>query len=542
MYHHYFGLAENPFSIAPNPQFLYMSDRHREALAHLTFGLRESGGFVLLTGEVGTGKTTVCRCLLEQLPENTDVAFIFNPTLTEQELLATLCDDLGIAYPPEPSLKQLTDLLHQHLLANMANGRETVLIIDEAQHLLPQVLEQLRLLTNLETNTRKLLQVILIGQPELQQLLARRELRQLAQRITARYHLLPLNVDEVGRYLNHRLQVAGCNRPLFTRSAVKRLHRLSGGVPRLINLLADRALLGAYARSANQVEARHVAAAADEILLPAAAAGSRLQPAPLLAVAASVLLLLLALAQAWWLLRPQPAPAAVTAGPAANAAIAPAEPQPAAPGEPLLATAADGQQLQQMMANSRDLDVALALLFERWGLDYANVGGCDRVGAAARQCFWREEGVDGLLSYNLPAALRLLDEQGRLFYATLVGREGERLRLILGGHELDVTRDWLAEHWQGAFVLLWAPPPGYRIPLTWNASGEAVQWLENSLSLYLGQQPRRIRQFDRALDTKVRQFQQQQGLTVDGAAGVQTLIQLSNALALDAPWLVARAG
>ncbi len=534
MYHHYFGLAENPFSIAPNPQFLYMSDRHREALAHLTFGLRESGGFVLLTGEVGTGKTTVCRCLLEQLPENTDVAFIFNPTLTEQELLATLCDDLGIAYPPEPSLKQLTDLLHQHLLANMACGRETVLIIDEAQHLLPQVLEQLRLLTNLETNTRKLLQVILIGQPELQQLLARRELRQLAQRITARYHLLPLNVDEVGRYLNHRLQVAGCNRPLFTRSAVKRLHRLSGGVPRLINLLADRALLGAYARSANQVEARHVAAAGVEILLPAAAPSAHAQPSALLAVAASVLLLLLALAQAWWLLRPQPAPAAVAAAEATATAPAAASPPPA--------SAADGPQLQQMMANSRDLDVALALLFERWGLDYASVGGCEGVGSAARQCFWREEGVDGLLSYNLPAALRLLDGQGKLFFATLIGRDGDRLRLILGGHELDVTRDWLAEHWQGAFVLLWSPPPGYRIPLTWNASGEAVQWLENSLSLYLGQQPRRIRQFDHALDTKVRQFQQQLGLTVDGAAGVQTLIQLSNALGLDAPWLVARAG
>ncbi len=248
MYQAFFGLNEIPFSIAPNPQFLFLSDRHREALTHLTYGLGETGGFVLLTGEVGTGKTTVSRCLLKQLPETTDTAFILNPSLTELELLATLCDELGIQYGDKPTLKQLTDLISQFLLNNHQQGRHTLLIIDEAQHLRAEVLEQLRLLTNLETDTKKLLQIILIGQPELQQLLQRQELRQLAQRITARYHLMPLTQEEVGLYVQHRLQVAGRHQPLFSSSAIKALHKYSGGIPRLVNLLCERALMAAYGR------------------------------------------------------------------------------------------------------------------------------------------------------------------------------------------------------------------------------------------------------------------------------------------------------
>ena len=209
MYLNYFGLSDNPFSIAPNPDYLYMSPRHKEALAHLTFGLSESGGFVMLTGEVGTGKTTVSRKLLQQLPDNTQVAMILNPTLSALELLATVCDELGLPYQEEKaSLKYFTDLILSKLEENHQQGMNTVLMVDEAQHLLPEVLEQLRLLTNLETNREKLLKVVLIGQPELQQLLKRNELRQLAQRITARYHLLPLTAPEVSAYIAHRLSVA----------------------------------------------------------------------------------------------------------------------------------------------------------------------------------------------------------------------------------------------------------------------------------------------------------------------------------------------
>jgi type II secretory pathway predicted ATPase ExeA len=252
MYTNFFSLSELPFSIAPNPKYLFMSDRHREALTHLSHGLggvgaSDNGGFVLLTGEVGTGKTTVSRCLMDDLPKDTQLAFILNPTLSSQELLATICDQLKIRYRKTgATLKTLTDKISEKLVKNHAANINTILIIDEAQHLEAQVLEQLRLLTNLETNTKKLLQVILIGQPELQQLLKRRDLRQLAQRITARYHLLPLNPQELASYIKHRLSVADCHRALFDKGAIATIHKLSQGIPRLINLLCHSALMEAY--------------------------------------------------------------------------------------------------------------------------------------------------------------------------------------------------------------------------------------------------------------------------------------------------------
>lgn len=244
-----------------------MSERHREALTHLTYGLGEVGGFALLTGEVGTGKTTISRCLMEQLPDNTQAAFILNPTLSCQELLATLCDQLKIRYRKTgASLKSLTDKISEKLLKNHENDINTLLIIDEAQHLQPEVLEQLRLLTNLETNTKKLLQVILIGQPELQQLLQRRDLRQLAQRITARYHLMPLTKQELTQYIQHRLTVADCARPLFDKGALNKIHQLSQGVPRLANLLCHSALMLAYNQNDSVVNKKTVIAAADRAL------------------------------------------------------------------------------------------------------------------------------------------------------------------------------------------------------------------------------------------------------------------------------------
>ncbi|WP_100655969.1 ExeA family protein [Alteromonas flava] len=267
MYLNYFGLKDNPFSIAPNPAYLYMSPRHKEALAHLTFGLRESGGFVMLTGEVGTGKTTVSRKLLQQLPDSTQVAMILNPTLSALELLATICDELGIAVAEhKQSLKQLTDAILQQLASNHQENKNTVLIVDEAQHLQPEVLEQLRLLTNLETNREKLLKVVLIGQPELQQLLKRNELRQLAQRITARYHLLPLTADEVKAYIAHRLEVAGGDPSVFQRSAMEAVFRITGGIPRVINLLCDRALTLSFTMQAPMVRKHVLLAAAKQIL------------------------------------------------------------------------------------------------------------------------------------------------------------------------------------------------------------------------------------------------------------------------------------
>ncbi|PKI13259.1 AAA family ATPase [Colwellia sp. 12G3] len=267
MYRNFFSLSELPFSISPDPKYLFMSDRHREALAHLTYGLGEVGGFALLTGEVGTGKTTISRCLMEQLPDNTQAAFILNPTLSSKELLATLCDELKIRYrKTDASLKNLTDKISEKLLKNHENDINTLLIIDEAQHLQPEVLEQLRLLTNLETNTKKLLQVILIGQPELQQLLQRRDLRQLAQRITARYHLMPLTKQELSQYIQHRLTVADCARPLFDKAALAKIHQLSQGIPRLTNLLCHSALMLAYNQNDSLVNKKTVILAADRAL------------------------------------------------------------------------------------------------------------------------------------------------------------------------------------------------------------------------------------------------------------------------------------
>ena len=267
VYKEYFRLSDLPFSIAPDPAFLYMSTKHREALAHLVYGVSSDSAFILLTGEVGTGKTTVCRCMLDQLPDNCDTAFILNPKLTEEELLASICEEIGIEYPvATASVKNLVDRINNHLLKSHAAGRRTLLIIDEAQILSPSVLEQLRLLTNLETNRCKLLQIILIGQPELRKMLERPELRQLSQRITARFHLDPLSRRDIANYVGHRLTVAGARRQLFSPSVIKRIFGLSGGVPRLINLICDRALLGTYAQGRTRVNKSTLNRAAYEVL------------------------------------------------------------------------------------------------------------------------------------------------------------------------------------------------------------------------------------------------------------------------------------
>ncbi|MEO7007660.1 MAG: AAA family ATPase, partial [Caldimonas sp.] len=270
MYAQFFGLKQEPFSIAPDPRYLFMSKRHREALAHLLYGLNGGGGFVLLSGEIGAGKTTVCRCFLEQIPKNCNVAYIFNPKLTVNELLKSICDEFGIAVAPQgagsATVKDYLDPLNAFLLKTHAVGQNNVLIIDEAQMLSADVLEQLRLLTNLETNERKLLQIVLIGQPELRTMLAQPELEQLAQRVIARFHLKALSDAETTLYIRHRLAVGGMTRGMpFERHAIERIHVLSRGIPRRINLLCDRALLGAYARGTHRVTREIVDRAATEV-------------------------------------------------------------------------------------------------------------------------------------------------------------------------------------------------------------------------------------------------------------------------------------
>ncbi len=268
MYQGYFGLESAPFSIVPDHRVVYMSVSHKEAVAHLLYSLKQSGGFVQLTGEVGTGKTTVCRYLLQHLPEDVDVALLLNPRINEQEMLEAICDELGVAYPAGSTLKILINTLNIYLLNSHSKGRHTVLIIDEAQNLSREVLEQVRLLTNLETSTEKLLQIILIGQPELESVLGRHDLRQLSQRIIGRFRLEPLNLRETREYIRFRMAQAGCERRVFTGPAIRRVHRLSDGVPRLINVLCDAALMGAFSEDRDKVTWGVVGKVAPGILPP----------------------------------------------------------------------------------------------------------------------------------------------------------------------------------------------------------------------------------------------------------------------------------
>ncbi|MDT3334251.1 AAA family ATPase [Shewanella sp. SP1S1-7] len=550
MYKAFYGLSDNPFSIAPNPHYLFLSDRHREALAHLTYGLGETGGFVLLTGEVGTGKTTVSRCLLGQLPDNTDTAFILNPSLTELELLATLCDELKIAYGDNPTLKQLTDHLSRFLLNNHSKGRNTVLIIDEAQHLRPEVLEQLRLLTNLETDTKKLLQVILIGQPELQLLLKRQELRQLAQRITARYHLLPLNEDEIALYVLHRLQVAGRFEPLFTRKAVKVLQKYSGGIPRLINLLCERSLMAGYAQSRVPIDHHMVRQAAAEVLGEEEPTQNRyLWPT------ATAAALFVAFGVSYWLFTDKPVNAASASSMAlestsANVAASNIQALSATEGISKLVQPVDQQSSQvsipdpnQRLLNdainqSRDIDTAFAGLFSVWGkVPYKGLTACQSAVEQGLSCYQQQGNWMSLTRLNYPAVVYLVDDNQQDFYGAVIAVDGEQLLMQLGEQQLWVDRAWFNQHFSGTFEILWQAPNLPMMDISQKSSPGQLQWLENALAHVNNRNTRRVNQFDVQLENDLKSFQSQHGLKADGIAGNQTLVRLNLYLSQQGPRL-----
>ncbi|MGI2187604.1 ExeA family protein [Shewanella oncorhynchi] len=550
MYKAFYGLSDNPFSIAPNPHYLFLSDRHREALAHLTYGLGETGGFVLLTGEVGTGKTTVSRCLLGQLPDNTDTAFILNPSLTELELLATLCDELKISYGDNPTLKQLTDHLSRFLLANHSKGRNTVLIIDEAQHLRPEVLEQLRLLTNLETDTKKLLQVILIGQPELQLLLKRQELRQLAQRITARYHLLPLNEDEIALYVLHRLQVAGRFEPLFTRKAVNVLQKYSGGIPRLINLLCERSLMAGYAQSRVPIDHHMVRQAAAEVLGEEEPTQNRyLWPT------ATAAALCVAFGVSYWLFTDKsantvPASNLVTESVPTNVASLNAQ---TLGGEDVAGKSVkptnqpSGQTsipdpnqrlLNEAINQSRNIDTAFAGLFSVWGkVPYKGLTACQSAVEQGLACYQQQGNWMSLTRLNYPAVVYLVDDKQQNFYGAVLAVEGEQLLMQLGEQQLWVDRAWFNQHFSGTFEILWQAPNLPMMDISQKSSPGQLQWLENALAHVNGRSPRRVNQFDVQLENDLKTFQSQHGLKADGIAGNQTLVRLNLYLSQQGPRL-----
>ena len=562
MYLSFFGLNEKPFAITPDPRYLYLSERHAEALAHLLYGINEAGGFVQLTGEVGTGKTTTIRSLLAQTPKNAEVALILNPRMTPPEFLLTICEELGIGVPDsaEHSLKDLVDILNDYLLKAHASGSRIVLVVDEAQNLAPEVLEQVRLLTNLETNTQKLLQIILIGQPELRELLARNELRQLAQRITGRYHLDPLSPVETSAYVRHRLRVAGATTDIFTPPALAEIYRLSGGVPRVINVIADRSLLGAYTQDRHRVGSSLVRHAATEVF------GRRFAPRWLpWAGAAAGGLALVATGAIIWQFAPwgsssvaeakTSVPDVVAAAPTNNvekpdsvatpnaapattpirvASVAPAPVTPA-PVESLIS-------LLKKHGTETVPDGAFTKLFAMWGAHY-EAGTDDPCTQAARQgleCLVQRGSFGQLRQYNRPAILLLNDDTGMSHQVVLTNLGDERAKVELGGQRREIGIGELTRYWFGDFVMLWRPGTQRVKPLSVGMRGDEVRWLRQSLQRVAGAPPdfNQSDVFDAKLSELVKDFQKRNQLTVDGIAGVQTQIVLASAVATpDSPLL-----
>ncbi|RZI84889.1 MAG: peptidoglycan-binding protein [Rubrivivax sp.] len=569
MYAKFFGLKQEPFSIAPDPRYLFMSDRHREALAHLLYGVGGGGGFVLLTGEIGAGKTTVCRCFLEQIPRRCNVAYIFNPKLTVQELLKSVCDEFRIPHqhqgPGVETVKDYLDPLNEFLLKTHAVGQNNVLIIDEAQNLSADVLEQLRLLTNLETSERKLLQIILIGQPELRTMLAQPQLEQLAQRVIARFHLEALSEAETAQYIRHRLAVAGLARgKLFDSQAVQRVHQLARGVPRRINLLCDRALLGAYAEGKSRVDREIVEKAATEVFdlarVTSTSPTARVSSMPAWGwglVASTTVLGVAGMALVAWMHRsaPLPSPSSQVRLPAAAAsqapvmAAAPASRVAPAASTPAVAPAASAAsaavkpsaQLAALLSHKQTSEKkAWQELAQLWKLPLAEGEPCEAAQQAHIHCFRTSRGLGLIRPLDRPGILTLNDENGRATYALLTGLSNQGATLRMGGVVQTVPLATLAKVWRGDFATFWRAPPGYAQSIVDGNVGPLVDGLVTRLAMAQGEPVTADKQtYDAALKSKVAAFQQAHGLRPDGIAGPTTFMQLNRVTGVDEPRLQA---
>ena len=537
MYHSYFGIEEQAFSIAVNPRYMYMSAQHREALAHLLYGVN-SGGFVMLTGEVGTGKTTTIRCLLEQLPANADVAMIMNPAASVRDLMCSICDEFGVDYDvDETSTKVLTDKLYAFLLQNHSRGRNSIVLIDEAQLLRISTLEQIRLLTNLESHTQKMLQIILVGQPELNELLAKPDLRQLSQRITARYHLRPLTVDEVGAYIRHRLSVAGMppGRDPFPLSVVKKVFSISGGIPRLINILCDRMLLGAYTQEATLVDGSICKQATEEVLGdPREKKAFNSQRSislhsPLIYGGSAVLVALIVSILIWSIVSREPAEKAIVLE------------QPVIPDLPVDTARVEPLPLPKpeiLDISTRGQDDALMILLRYLGIDEKTaVYPCWLASKKGLQCesleadTWQE-----FLSVNRPAILTLNMPSRNSAFIALVSVTGNNATILYDGEEHIVSLDEIGSYWTGEYVIIWQKPEKFDKAIGIGSSGPLVRWLAEQFAK-LDQQtsPLADDRFNKQLESRVKIFQQQYGLEDDGLAGMKTLLRLSEALGQEQP-------
>ena len=593
MYNEYFGFREPPFSIAPDPRYLYMTAQHREALAHLVYGLNSDGGCILLTGEVGTGKTTICRCLLEQIPEHAHVALVLNPKVSEIELLETICDELKIEYPQAGNtVKTYTDLIYRFLIETHRNNEKTVLIIDEAQNLSAPVLEQLRLLTNLETNQRKLLQIIILGQPELLDILSAPEMRQLAQRITARFHLNPLNRDELKAYIGHRLAVAGQNIQLFPDDCIKLLYRLSNGVPRLINILCDRTLLGAYVENRHAASPSIVKKAATEVFGELENTGKRKRKKRwLLPAMLAASLVLLALTAVLFMRLPQDGTATVISPEADTTIMAndsteeknpdtadyesssedageneltqdgAAEdnkatttatvatlagnipPEETRTGNVNAVPADDSAAFIQALNDSRarlSQVSAYQTLFSLWHLPYkkTQTSMCRQAASLGLSCLHKQGNLNSLKMHNRPAVLTLLNSKGQSRYVTLSEINADTATLLFNNKSYRLKLGELDEHWYGQYILLWKKPRLYTRAISPGEASPLVPWLDEQLAGITGNERLNSRNYSQRLAQRIKSFQQQQGLTADGIVGPLTLIHINSRADSDLPTLV----
>lgn len=545
MYHDHFGLKEQAFSIAVNPRYLYMSQQHKEALAHLLYGVNE-GGFVMLTGEVGTGKTTIIRCLLEHLPDNTEIAIILNPMSNIQELLRTVCEEFGVPYDQETSsIKDLTDQLQKYLLDNHKQGKSTILLIDEAQLLSAEVLEQIRLLTNLETSTKKLLQIVLVGQPELNELLAQPRLRQLSQRITARFHLTPLTLEETERYINHRLSVAGMpeEKSPFSPGIIKQIHRFTGGIPRMINVLCERTLIGAYGHNKRQVDSKIFDLARKEVeghRQSQINAPSQEPPYVLygmLSASAIVGLIVIYFIMQLILERPQNNRYTPPLDPAAPLLSHQGAPEPIVDGHSAHSPAAHtNREIPGQSFDISDNVKAQAILFEylNFKID-PNTHPCWQINTQGFHCGETKFGTwEDIRSLNRPVVLKLINENKFHSHAVLVGLQ-EKQALILDGDQgrKVISLDTLGPLWTGDVFYAWKKPKDFEKPLAYGDKNDTVAEVAQQFALLDAQsRPLTKNRFNSALRDRVKLFQKEHNLKDDGILGERTLMKLNERLGL----------
>lgn len=533
MYQDFFSLKIKPFSISPDPNFLFLSERHREAIAHLQHGLQGHGGFALLTGEVGTGKTTICRSLVESMGDDSDIAFILNPALSEIELISTICDSFNIVHQ-QNDLNALFDALTTWMITNCQNNRHTIVIIDEAQHLSLAALEQLRLLTNIETDNKKPLKVILIGQTELQDKLKENEFRQLAQSITARYHLLSLTQQESNLYIQHRLNVAGSRHAIFDKSALQEIFKKCKGTPRLTNILCDRSLLAAYSQDSHLVTLKMVKQASKEIHFT-----HQQQQIGFLAnhwrFTAIILLTLLTLWQA-----PQISHRIF----AENILHSVSEPQVFPNLAPTQSNHSESEWFEeypQLALNKTTFNDTLATLYSVWGYQVNSEQiNCEQKNSAHISCYTNNINLQQLKQLNYPAVVRLQKDHQTSLYAVLY-KIADNYQLLIEGHLIEVSEAWFTHYWQGQTTLLWQAPFALNGVIKFGQEGDRVTWLANQLNKQQGWSSEHKTRFDLRLLEQVSAFQREHGLADDGIVGPLTLMPLMQLANPNSPQLLQEA-